>query len=91
MGYPQFWAYKGSEYWKDVPAARKAMIKLMGLGIIAFALLTEGHLPSSVLGEWKVGKPYDVGQPIGLDAKQEEMITGLVIKLSQDQLCVCRS
>jgi hypothetical protein len=65
------------------------MIKLVGLGIIAFALLTEGHLPSSVLGEWKVGKPYDVGQPIGLDAKQEEMITGLVIKLSQDQIGVC--
>lgn len=65
------------------------MIKLLGLGIIAFSFVIEGHLPSSVLGKWKVGKPYDVGQPIGLDAKQEEMITGLVIKLSQDQIGVC--
>ena len=65
------------------------MIKLIGLAIIAFALSTEGRLPSSVLGKWKVGKPYDVGQPIGLDAKQEEMITGLVIKLSQEKVDVC--
>jgi hypothetical protein len=65
------------------------MIKLIGLGIIAFAFVIEGHLPSSVLGKWKVGKPYDLGQPIGLDAKQEEMITGLVINLSQDQIAVC--
>ena len=65
------------------------MIKLLELGIIAFALLVEGQLPSSVLGSWTVGKPYDVGQPVGLDAKQEGAITGMVIKVSQDQFVVC--
>lgn len=65
------------------------MSKFVGLGILAFAIVTGGHVPSGILGEWKVGKPYDVGQPIGLDAKQEGMIIGLVIKLSQDQVSVC--
>lgn len=65
------------------------MIKLLGLGIIAFAFLGEGQLPSSVLGKWTVGKPYDVGQPVGLDAKQEGAITGLVIRVSPSQLTVC--
>jgi len=65
------------------------MIKLLGLGIIAFALLAEGQLPSSVLGKWTVGKPYDVGQPVGLDAKQEGAITGLVIRVLPNQLAVC--
>lgn len=65
------------------------MMKLMGLGIIAFALLAEGQLPSSAVGKWTVGKPYDVGQPVGLDAKQEEAIIGLVVKVSPNQITVC--
>jgi hypothetical protein len=65
------------------------MIKLLGLGIIAFALLAEGQLPSSAVGKWTVGKPYDVGQPVGLDAKQEGAIVGLVIKVSPSKLAVC--
>ncbi len=65
------------------------MIKLLGLGIIAIAFLAEGQLPSSVLGKWTVGKPYDVGQPIGLDAKQERAIVGLVIEVSPSQFAVC--
>ncbi len=65
------------------------MTKLLGLGIIAFALLAEGQLPSSAVGRWTVGKPYDVGQPVGLDAKQEGAIVGLVIKVSPSQLAVC--
>ena len=65
------------------------MMKLLGLGIIAFAFLAEGQLPSSAVGKWTVGKPYDVGQPVGLDAKQEEAITGLIIKVSPSQLAVC--
>ena len=65
------------------------MIKLLGLGIIAFALLAEGQLPSSAVGKWTVGKPYDAGQPVGLDAKQEGAIVGLVIKVSPSQITVC--
>jgi len=65
------------------------MIKLLGLGIIAFALFAEGQLPSSAVGKWNVGKPYDVGQPVGLDAKQEGAIVGLVLKVSPSQLAVC--
>jgi hypothetical protein len=65
------------------------MIKLLGLGIIAFALLAEGQLPSSAVGKWTVGKPYDAGQPVGLDAKQEGAIVGLVIKVSPSQIAVC--
>jgi hypothetical protein len=65
------------------------MNKLLGLGVIAFAFVAECQLPSSVLGKWTVGKPYDVGQPVGLDAKQEGAITGLVIKVSPSQLAVC--
>ena len=65
------------------------MIKLLGLGIITFALLAEGQLPSSAVGKWTVGKPYDVGQPVGLDAKQEGAIVGQVIKVSPSQLAVC--
>jgi len=65
------------------------MIKLLGLGIISFALLAEGQLPSSAVGKWTVGKPYDAGQPIGLNAKQEEAIIGLVIKVSPSQITVC--
>lgn len=65
------------------------MMKLLGLGIIAFALLAEGQLPSCALGKWTVRKPYDVGQPVGLDAKQEGAIIGLVIKVSPSQLTVC--
>lgn len=47
------------------------------------------QIPSIVLGRWTVGKPYDVGQPIGLNAKQEDAIIGLVIKMSPSQLTVC--
>ena len=47
------------------------------------------QLPSTVLGRWTVGKPYDVGQPVGLDAKHEDAIIGLVIKVSPRQLAVC--
>jgi hypothetical protein len=65
------------------------MIKLLGLGIIGFALFAEGQLPSSAVGKWTVGKPYDVGQPVGLDAKQEGAIVGLVVKVSPSQLAVC--
>jgi hypothetical protein len=65
------------------------MIKLLGLGIITFALLAEGQLPSSAVGKWTVGKPYDVGQPVGLDAKQEGAIVGQVIKVSPSQFAVC--
>lgn len=65
------------------------MIKLLGLGIIACAMLAEGQLPSSVVGKWTVGKPYDVGQPVGLDAEQEGAIIGLVIKVSPSQIAVC--
>jgi len=65
------------------------MIKLLGLGIIACAMLAEGQLPSSAVGKWTVGKPYDVGQPVGLDAEQEGAIVGLVIKVSPSQLAVC--
>ena len=64
-------------------------MKLLGLGIIAFAFLAEGKLPSRAVGKWTVGKPYNVGQPVGLDAKQEEAIIGLVIKVSSSQLTVC--
>jgi hypothetical protein len=65
------------------------MIKLLGLGIIALAFVAGGQLPSSVLGKWTVGKPYDVGQPVGLDAKQEGTIIGLVIRVSRSKLNVC--
>lgn len=65
------------------------MMKLLGLGIIAFAFLTEAQLPSCAVGKWTVGKPYDVGQPVGLDAKQEGAIIGLVVKVSPSQLAVC--
>src|SRR6185437_3140955 len=65
------------------------MMKLLGLGIIALALLAEGWLPSIAVGKWTVGKPYDVGQPVGLDAKQEGAIIGLTIKVSPHYLAVC--
>lgn len=65
------------------------MVKVSGLGIIAFAFLTGAQLPSCAVGKWTVGKPYDVGQPVGLDAKQEGAIIGLVVKVSPSQLTVC--
>lgn len=65
------------------------MIKVLGLGIIAFGLFAEGQLPSNAVGKWTVGKPYDVGQPVGLDAKQEEAIIGLVVKVSPSRITVC--
>ena len=65
------------------------MTKLLGLWIIAFACLANGQLPPSAHGKWTVGKPYDVGQPVGLNAKQEGAIIGLVIKVSSSQLSVC--
>lgn len=66
------------------------MIKLLGFGIIVFAVLAEGQLPSDAVGKWTVGKPYvDVGQPVGLDAKQERAIIGLVIKVSPSRITVC--
>ena len=65
------------------------MIKLLGLGLIAFAFLAVDQLPSCVVGKWTVGKPYDVGQPVGLDAKQEKAIIGLIIKISPHYLTVC--
>jgi hypothetical protein len=65
------------------------MMKLLGLGIIAFTFLAEGQLPPSAIGKWTVGKPYDVGQPVGLDAKQEGAIIGLVVKVSPKQLAIC--
>lgn len=65
-------------------------MKRLGLAITAFALLAAGQLPSSVLGKWAVGQPYDdLGQPIGLNAKQERAIIGLVIRVSSSQLAVC--
>ena len=68
---------------------RGVMNKLLALGVIAFAIVGQCQLPSSALGKWTVGKPYDVGQPVGLDAKQEGAITGLVIKVSATKLIVC--
>jgi hypothetical protein len=65
------------------------MIKFLAFGIIAFAFLAEGQLPFSALGKWTVGKPYDVGQPVGLDAKQEGVISGMVIRVSPSQLTIC--
>lgn len=65
------------------------MMKLLALGIIAFTFLTEDRLLPSAVGKWIVGKPYDVGQPVGLDAKQEGAIIGLVVKVSPSQLAVC--
>lgn len=65
------------------------MIKLLVLGSMAFALLAEGEIPHSAVGKWIVGKPYDVGQPVGLDAKQERSIIALVIKVSPSKLAVC--
>ena len=65
------------------------MIKLLGSGFLALAVLATFHLPSSVLGNWRVGMPYDVGQPIGLNAKQEEQVTRLNIKFAPDSIEVC--
>jgi hypothetical protein len=66
------------------------MIKVLGLWMIAFIFLAEVQLPHIAVGKWTVGKPYvDVGQPIGLDAKQERAIVGLVIKVSPKQIAVC--
>ena|ERR1035437_4870794 len=66
------------------------MTKLVGLRVFALiSFFAAYHLPSSVLGDWKVGKPYELGQPIGLDTKQEESVTRLVIKLTQDRIRVC--
>lgn len=71
------------------------MIKLLGLGLglglglIPFAISAECQLPASILGKWIVGAPYDAGQPVGLDAKEEDAIIGLVIKVSPSQLAVC--
>lgn len=66
------------------------MTRLLIFGISAIVLLAESQLPDSVLGKWRVGKPYDdLGQPIGLDAKQEGKIIGLIIEISRDQIAVC--
>ena len=57
--------------------------------LIVLATLHQGGLPSDALGNWTVGKPYDVGQPIGLDAKQEDKINGLNIGLAPNHIEVC--
>ena len=39
--------------------------------------------------EMDCGKPYDLGQPIGLDANQERAIVGLVIEVAPSKVAVC--
>ena len=64
-------------------------MKLLAIGIIALALSAEAPLPPIAVGKWTVGKPYDGGQPVGIDAKQEETLVGLVIKISPTRIAVC--
>lgn len=46
-------------------------------------------LPSTLLGHWVVGAPYDVKQPIGVNATQEAKLKGLPIVITRDEIAVC--
>jgi len=46
-------------------------------------------IPSILMGHWAVGKPYDVGQPIGLNTDQEDNVKGLDISFTQNYVKVC--
>jgi hypothetical protein len=68
------------------------MSTFIGLRIFASILLATlhpGSLPSNLLGNWTVGVPFDAGQPVGLDAKQEDKIKALNIRFAPDHIEVC--
>ncbi|MGG6462652.1 hypothetical protein [Solilutibacter silvestris] len=47
------------------------------------------HIPRVLTGNWSVGMPYDLGQPVGLDANQEKKIKGLNVHISGGYIEVC--
>ena len=55
------------------------------------ALLAVSALPHELIGEWRVGRPYDLGvhHPVGLDDKQGKKIIGLVVSMSRGRINVC--
>ena len=68
------------------------MSRFVGLrifAVIVLATLHQGSVPPNALGNWTVGRPYDAGQPVGLDAQQEDRINGLNIRLAPDHIEVC--
>jgi len=54
--------------------------------IYAFA---SGSIPADLVGEWKIGRPYDTPGPVGFDADQEKRILGERIRFSQGMLLIC--
>lgn len=53
------------------------------------AAASQNGIPPVLFGDWVVGAPYDMGQPIGLDASQEKKIRSLKIELTGDHIDVC--
>lgn len=53
------------------------------------ATAKQEKVPPGLIGKWAVGIPYDVRQPIGLDAGQEDKIKNLKITLTKNHIEVC--
>ena len=59
---------------------------LIAMMIVAAAQPT---IPSVIRGCWSVGIPYDLRQPVGLSAEQEDAIRKLKIIVSKSDITVC--
>jgi hypothetical protein len=57
--------------------------------LIVAGLLTGTAAPTDIRGSWVLGKPYDLGQPVGLDQQQENEVVGTAIAISRDHIRVC--
>jgi hypothetical protein len=62
---------------------------LMLMTIFLGATTRQSVIPSALIGHWVVGVPYDVGQPIGLNADQEEKMKNLPIVVTRGDIAVC--
>jgi len=65
------------------------MLKSAGMMLIACASVANASLPDEVSGAWRVGTPYAMGQPVGLDAGDEHSLMGLAIDYTSNALRVC--
>jgi len=61
--------------------------------VIAFLLATSfvstDKIPSVLLGNWKIGRPFDAHQPVGLNALQEKYIESLHLRYTPERIQVC--
>ena len=64
--------------------------------ILVFCMLFSSALParpqgvpSLLIGVWAIGNPYDLGQPIGIDARQESFVRSLQIGYTPEFVYEC--